>query len=324
MSGISKRYAKAIEGLDLENLYPLSEAVKIIKDRSSVKFDETVEISINLGVDSNKSDQVVRGVVDLPKGTGKTLKVAVFARDKKAKEAKDAGADIVGAEDLAVNIEKGEVDFDRVVATPDMMAVVGKLGKVLGPRGLMPNPKLGSVTLELDKAIKSIKAGQVEFKAEKAGIIHAGLGKVSFGEKDILENISSFIDSVQKARPSGAKGQFIKKINIASVKNYGRYGFDPSLIVPTSPYNPNKMWKRVVQIIGKMKNPTYFTENQTTSVNPHNDLEPQESANVIIDHVLDGIEIAKKNKLPDRIIDFIRTHHGTSSVYYFYMQEKKF
>jgi len=216
MSGISRRYAKAIEGLDLENLYPLSEAVKIIKDRSSVKFDETVEISINLGVDSNKSDQVVRGVVDLPKGTGKTLKVAVFARDKKAKEAKDAGADIVGAEDLAVNIEKGEVDFDRVVATPDMMAVVGKLGKVLGPRGLMPNPKLGSVTLELDKAIKSIKAGQVEFKAEKAGIIHAGLGKVSFGEKDILENISSFIDSVQKARPSGSKGQFIKKINLST------------------------------------------------------------------------------------------------------------
>lgn len=216
MSGISRRYAKAIEGLDLENLYPLSEAVKIIKDRSSAKFDETVEISINLGVDPNKSDQVVRGVVDLPKGTGKTLKVAVFARDKKAKEAKDAGADIVGAEDLAVNIEKGEVDFDRVVATPDMMAVVGKLGKVLGPKGLMPNPKLGSVTLELDKAIKSIKAGQVEFKAEKAGIIHAGLGKVSFGEKDILENISSFIDSVQKARPSGAKGQFIKKINLST------------------------------------------------------------------------------------------------------------
>ncbi|PPR27221.1 MAG: 50S ribosomal protein L1 [Alphaproteobacteria bacterium MarineAlpha9_Bin1] len=216
MSGISRRYAKAIEGLDLENLYPLSEAVKIIKDRSSAKFDETVEISINLGVDSNKSDQVVRGVVDLPKGTGKTLKVAVFARDKKAKEAKDAGADIVGAEDLAVNIEKGEVDFDRVVATPDMMAVVGKLGKVLGPKGLMPNPKLGSVTLELDKAIKSIKAGQVEFKAEKAGIIHAGLGKVSFGEKDILENISSFIDSVQKARPSGSKGQFIKKINLST------------------------------------------------------------------------------------------------------------
>ena len=216
MSGISRRYAKAIEGLDLENLYPLSEAVKIIKDRSSAKFDETVEISINLGVDPNKSDQVVRGVVDLPKGTGKTLKVAVFARDKKAKEAKDAGADIVGAEDLAVNIEKGEVDFDRVVATPDMMAVVGKLGKVLGPKGLMPNPKLGSVTLELDKAIKSIKAGQVEFKAEKAGIIHAGLGKVSFGEKDILENISSFIDSVQKARPSGSKGQFIKKINLST------------------------------------------------------------------------------------------------------------
>jgi len=216
MSRVSKRYAKAKEGIDIENHYSLSEAVKMLKDRSSAKFDETVEISINVGVDVKQSDQAVRGVIDLPKGTGKTLKVAVFARDKKAKEAKDAGADIVGAEDLAESVEKGEINFDRVIATPDMMATVGKLGKVLGPRGLMPNPKLGSVTLEIDKAVKSIKAGQVEFKSEKAGIIHAGLGKVSFGEKAILENISSFIDSVRKAKPSSSKGQFFKRINLST------------------------------------------------------------------------------------------------------------
>lgn len=216
MSGVSKRYTKAKEGIDIENHYSLSEAIKMLKDRASAKFDETVEISINLGVDVKLSDQAVRGVINLPKGTGKTLKVAVFARDKKAKEAKDAGADIVGAEELAESIEKGEINFDRIIATPDMMATVGKLGKVLGPRGLMPNPKLGSVTLEIDKAVKSIKAGQVEFKSEKAGIIHAGLGKVSFGEKDILENISSFIDSVRKAKPSSSKGQFLKRINLST------------------------------------------------------------------------------------------------------------
>ena len=216
MSRVSKRYTKAKEGIDIENHYSLSAAIKMLKDRASAKFDETVEISINLGVDVKLSDQSVRGVINLPKGTGKTLKVAVFARDTKAKEAKDAGADIVGAEELAESIEKGEINFDRIIATPDMMAIVGKPGKVLGPRGLMPNPKLGSVTLEIDKAVKSIKAGQVEFKSEKAGIIHAGLGKVSFGEKDILENISSFIDSVRKSKPSGSKGQFLKRINLST------------------------------------------------------------------------------------------------------------
>ena len=216
MSRVSKRYTKAKEGIDIENHYSLSAAIKMLKDRASAKFDETVEISINLGVDVKLSDQSVRGVINLPKGTGKTLKVAVFARDTKAKEAKDAGADIVGAEELAESIEKGEINFDRIIATPDMMAIVGKLGKVLGPRGLMPNPKLGSVTLEIDKAVKSIKAGQVEFKSEKAGIIHAGLGKVSFGEKDILENVSSFIDSVRKSKPSGSKGQFLKRINLST------------------------------------------------------------------------------------------------------------
>ena len=212
----SKRKTKILEGLDIEKQYTISEAIKIIKKIASAKFDETIEISINLGIDTQQSDQAVRGVIDLPKGTGKTSKVAVFARDEKAKEAKSAGADYVGAEDLAESVEKGKINFDRVVATPDMMAIVGKLGKILGPKGLMPNPKLGSVTLELDKVIKSIKAGQVEFRAEKAGIIHAGLGRVSFGENDILMNIASFIESVKKARPAGTKGQYLKKISIGS------------------------------------------------------------------------------------------------------------
>ena len=212
----SKRKTKILEGLDIEKQYTISEAVKILKKIASAKFDETIEISINLGIDTQQSDQAVRGVIDLPKGTGKTSKVAVFARDEKAKEAKSAGADFVGAEDLAESVEKGKINFDRVVATPDMMAIVGKLGKILGPKGLMPNPKLGSVTLELDKVIKSIKAGQVEFRAEKAGIIHAGLGRVSFGENDILLNIASFIESVKKARPAGTKGQYLKKISIGS------------------------------------------------------------------------------------------------------------
>lgn len=212
----SKRKTKILEGLDIEKQYTISEAIKILKKIASVKFDETIDIAINLGIDTQQSDQAVRGVIDLPKGTGKTSKVAVFARDEKAKEAKNAGADYVGAEDLAESVEKGKINFDRVVATPDMMAIVGKLGKILGPKGLMPNPKLGSVTLELDKVIKSIKAGQVEFRAEKAGIIHAGLGKVSFGENDILLNIASFIESVKKARPAGTKGQYLKKISIGS------------------------------------------------------------------------------------------------------------
>jgi len=171
---------------------------------------------MNLGVDPKHSDQMVRGVVSMPKGTGKTARIAVFAKDKKAEEAKAAGADIVGAEDLAEKVEKGEINFDRIIATPDMMAVVGKLGKVLGPRGLMPNPKLGSVTMDVGAIIKDIKGGQVEFKVEKAGIIHAGIGKASFKEEDLVENVSAFITSVSKAKPSGAKGQFIKKISISS------------------------------------------------------------------------------------------------------------
>ena len=171
---------------------------------------------MNLGVDPKHSDQMVRGVVSMPKGTGKTARVAVFAKDKKAEEAKAAGADLVGSDDLAEKVEKGEINFDRIIATPDMMAIVGKLGKVLGPRGLMPNPKLGSVTMDVEAAVKTIKSGQVEFKVEKAGIIHAGVGKASFKEEDLIENLSAFISSVNKAKPSGAKGQFIKKVSISS------------------------------------------------------------------------------------------------------------
>ena len=216
MPKISKRYKKASEGLTIDSNFDLKEAIKMLKERASVKFDETVDIAMNLGVDPKHADQNVRGVVAMPKGTGKIVRVAVFARDKKADEAKAAGADLVGAEDLAEKVEKGEIDFDRIIATPDMMAVVGKLGKVLGPRGLMPNPKLGSVTMDVDAAVKAIKSGQVEFRVEKAGIIHAGVGKASFKEEDLLKNLSAFIGSVSKARPKGAKGQFIKKVSISS------------------------------------------------------------------------------------------------------------
>ena len=211
MPKISKRYKKITEGLSADAFVDLKEAIKMLKEKATVKFDETVDIAMNLGVDPKHADQMVRGVVAMPKGTGKTARVAVFARDKKADEAKAAGADIVGAEDLAEKVQKGEIDFDRIIATPDMMAVVGKLGKVLGPRGLMPNPKLGSVTMDVEAAVKAIKSGQVEFRVEKAGIIHAGVGKASFKEEDLLENLSAFISSVSKARPTGAKGQFIKK-----------------------------------------------------------------------------------------------------------------
>ncbi len=216
MVKLSKRYKKALEGLDPEKSYVLKEAVKMLKATASTKFDETIDIAMNLGIDSKQSDQQVRGVVSMPKGTGKKARVAVFAKDKKADEAKAAGADLVGSDDLAETVQKGEINFDRIIATPDMMAVVGKLGKVLGPKGLMPNPKLGSVTMEVGEAVKAIKNGQVEYKVEKAGIIHAGIGKVSFKEEDILENLSTFIDSVKKARPSGAKGQFIKTVYISS------------------------------------------------------------------------------------------------------------
>ena len=216
MPKISKRYKKITEGLSADSAFELKEAIKMLKEKATVKFDETVDIAMNLGVDPKHADQMVRGVVAMPKGTGKTARVAVFARDKKAEEAKAAGADLVGAEDLAEKVQKGEINFDRIIATPDMMAVVGKLGKVLGPRGLMPNPKLGSVTMDVTAAVKAIKSGQVEFRVEKAGIIHAGIGKASFKEEDLLENLSAFINSVSKARPTGAKGQFIKKVSISS------------------------------------------------------------------------------------------------------------
>mgnify|MGYP006158540135 CR=1 FL=1 len=216
MPKISKRYKKITEGLSADSAFELKEAIKMLKEKATVKFDETVDIAMNLGVDPKHADQMVRGVVAMPKGTGKTARVAVFARDKKAEEAKAAGADLVGAEDLAEKVQKGEINFDRIIATPDMMAVVGKLGKVLGPRGLMPNPKLGSVTMDVTAAVKAIKSGQVEFRVEKAGIIHAGVGKASFKEEDLFENLSAFINSVSKARPTGAKGQFIKKVSISS------------------------------------------------------------------------------------------------------------
>jgi len=216
MPKISKRFKKASEGLTAEANFDLTAAVKLLKEKASAKFDETVDIAMNLGVDPKHSDQMVRGVVSMPKGTGKTARVAVFAKDKKAEEAKAAGADLVGSDDLAAKVEKGEINFDRIIATPDMMAIVGKLGKVLGPRGLMPNPKLGSVTMDVEAAVKTIKSGQVEFKVEKAGIIHAGVGKASFKEEDLIENLSAFISSVNKAKPSGAKGQFIKKVSISS------------------------------------------------------------------------------------------------------------
>jgi len=216
MPKISKRYKKITEGLSADSAFELKEAIKMLKEKATVKFDETVDIAMNLGVDPKHADQMVRGVVAMPKGTGKTARVAVFARDKKAEEAKAAGADLVGAEDLAEKVQKGEINFDRIIATPDMMAVVGKLGKVLGPRGLMPNPKLGSVTMDVTAAVKAIKSGQVEFRVEKAGIIHAGIGKASFKEEDLFENLSAFINSVSKARPTGAKGQFIRKVSISS------------------------------------------------------------------------------------------------------------
>src|SRR6202046_4464651 len=218
---IGKRLTKAREGVDREKLYPLADAIKMVKERAKSKFDETVEIAINLGVDPRHADQMVRGVVTLPNGTGRTLRVGVFARGAKAEEAKAAGADVVGAEDLVEKVQGGNIDFDRCIATPDMMPLVGRLGKVLGPRGMMPNPKIGTVTMDVTNAVKGAKGGSVEFRVEKAGIIQAGVGKASFSEEKLVENIRAFADAVQKARPQGAKGQFINRVAISSTMGPG-------------------------------------------------------------------------------------------------------
>ena len=218
---IGKRLKKAREGVDREQLYPLADAIKMVKERAKSKFDETIEIAVNLGIDPKQADQNVRGVVNLPAGTGRTVRVAVFARDKKADEARAAGADIVGAEDLFETVNGGKVDFDRVIATPDMMGLVGRLGKVLGPKGMMPNPKVGTVTPNVAQAVKDAKGGSVEFRAEKTGIIHAGVGKASFSEADIEKNVRAFVGALVKARPSGAKGTYVKKIAISSTMGPG-------------------------------------------------------------------------------------------------------
>jgi large subunit ribosomal protein L1 len=221
MSQIGKRLKKAYEGIDPATAYDLKEAVKLVKGRAKTKFDETIEIAINLDIDPRHADQMVRGVVSLPNGTGKTVRVAVFAKGDKAEEAKKAGADVVGADDLAEKVNKGEIEFDRCIATPDMMGVVGRVGKVLGPRGLMPNPKLGTVTMDVAKAVKEVKGGQVEFRAEKTGIVHAGVGKASFSEDQIAENVRAFFDAIMKAKPSGAKGTFVKKVSLSSTMGPG-------------------------------------------------------------------------------------------------------
>ena len=229
MPKIAKRVAKSREGIDPTKLYALTAAVTMIKERATAKFDETVEISMNLGVDPRHADQMVRGVCNLPNGTGKTVRVAVFARGAKADEAKAAGADIVGAEDLLAIIQGGTIDFDRCIATPDLMPLVGRLGKVLGPRGLMPNPKVGTVTMDVTKAVSDAKGGAVEFRAEKAGIVHAGIGKASFTIEALVENIVAFADAVQKAKPSGAKGTYVQRVAVSSTMGPG-VKVDPSTV----------------------------------------------------------------------------------------------
>ena len=221
MARNSKNLKAAYETIDRSKSDGLAEAVALVKGNAKAKFDETIEIAMNLGVDPRHADQMVRGVVAMPNGTGKTMRVAVFAKDAKADEANAAGADLVGAEDLAEAIQNGESSFDRVIATPDMMGVVGRLGKVLGPRGLMPNPKLGTVTADVTAAVSAAKAGEVQYRAEKAGVVHAGIGKASFDEAKIVENAAAFIDAVRKARPSGAKGEYVKKITISSTMSAG-------------------------------------------------------------------------------------------------------
>ncbi|MCB5176672.1 MULTISPECIES: 50S ribosomal protein L1 [Microvirga] len=225
-----KRIRSAREGIDAAKLYPIQDAVKLIKDRAKAKFDETIEVSMNLGVDPRHADQMVRGVCNLPNGSGRTVRVAVFARGAKADEAKAAGADVVGAEDLFETVNGGTIDFDRCIATPDMMPLVGRLGKVLGPRGLMPNPKVGTVTMDVKGAVEAAKGGAVEFRVEKAGIVHAGIGKASFDEGKLVENIKAFADAVAKAKPAGAKGTYIQRVAISSTMGPG-VKVDPSSVL---------------------------------------------------------------------------------------------
>ena len=227
---IGKRTKKARAGIDRNKHYELDEAVKIVKGNATAKFDETIEIALNLGIDPRHADQMVRGMITLPSGTGKTVRVAVFAKGAKADEALAAGADIVGADDLGEKILAGTIDFDRCIAAPDMMGIVGKLGKVLGPRGLMPNPKLGTVTPNVGEAVKSAKGGSVEYRAEKTGIVHAGIGKASFSEAAIIENVKAIVGAINRAKPSGAKGTFIEKISLSSTMGPGLKLDIPALV----------------------------------------------------------------------------------------------
>ena len=221
MAKQGKRLKAIYAGFDRDAVVPLVEAITLAKANAKAKFDETIEISMNLGIDPRHADQMVRGVVGLPNGTGKTVRVGVFARGPKAEEALAAGADVVGSDDLAAAVQEGKIEFDRCIATPDMMGLVGRLGKILGPRGLMPNPRLGTVTMDVKGAVTAAKAGQVEFRAEKAGIVHAGIGKASFDEAKLLENARAFVDAIQKARPTGAKGTYVKKVAVGSTMGPG-------------------------------------------------------------------------------------------------------
>jgi len=221
MTNLGKRTTAIRQGVDRAKLYPLEEAVQMVKERAKAKFDETIEVAMNLGVDPRHADQMVRGIVNLPNGSGRSVRVAVFARGAKADEARAAGADVVGAEDLVEKVQGGNIDFDRCVATPDLMPLVGRLGKVLGPRGMMPNPKVGTVTMDVTNAVKGAKGGSVEFRVEKAGIVQAGIGKASFSADHLVQNIKAFADAVQKARPAGAKGTFINRVAISSTMGPG-------------------------------------------------------------------------------------------------------
>jgi large subunit ribosomal protein L1 len=221
MARVGKRLKNARDGLDFEKVYPLTEAVAMVKKAATAKFDETIEVCVMLGIDPKKQEQAVRSVVSLPHGTGKTCRVAVFAKDKKAEEAKVAGAEIVGAEELVEMIQKGSMPFDRCIATPDMMPLVGRVGKILGPKGLMPNPKLGTVTTDVKSAVQNVKGGQIEYRSEKAGIVHAGVGKASFSDEQVLENVKALVDALSKSKPSGYKGSFLKKMTLSSTMGIG-------------------------------------------------------------------------------------------------------